>query len=80
MRPDSWAPGRGTSYVIRAPLYVRDPILQLHPIDGELQIELVGDIATLVGFTASNVDNKKWPGLNTHPGCMKWLIAGARFS
>jgi hypothetical protein len=33
--------------------------IQLHPICGELQIELVGDIATLVGFSEANIINKK---------------------
>ena len=33
--------------------------IQLHPICGEFQIELVGDIATLVGFSESNILNKK---------------------
>jgi hypothetical protein len=33
--------------------------IQLHPICGEFQIELMGDIATLVGFSEANIRNKK---------------------
>ena len=52
--------------------------IRLHPIGGELHIELVGDIATLVGFAEANVTNKKRPGSDTDPGRTKWLVAGAR--
>ena len=52
--------------------------IRLHPIGGELHIELVGDIATLVGFADANVTNKKRPGSDTDPGRTKWLVAGAR--
>jgi site-specific DNA recombinase len=53
--------------------------IRLHPIDGELRIELVGDIATLIGFAEANVTNKKRPGPNTDPGRTKWLVAGVGF-
>ena len=35
--------------------------IQLHPINGELKTELVGDIATLVGLSEANITNKKRP-------------------
>jgi len=33
--------------------------IQLHPICGEFQIEIVSDIATLAGFSEANILNKK---------------------
>ena len=53
--------------------------IRLHPIDGELRIEIVGDIATLVGFAEANVTNKKRPGSDNDPGRTKWLVAGVGF-
>ena len=50
--------------------------IRLHPLDGELQIELVGDLANLLGF--ANEADKKKPGSPGNPGSTKWLVAGAR--
>ena len=50
--------------------------IRLHPIDGQLQIELIGDLATLLVF-ADEKGNKK-PGSLGKPGSTKWLVAGAR--
>lgn len=50
--------------------------IRLHPIDGQLQIELIGDLATLLVF-ADEKGNKK-PGSLGKPGRTKWLVAGAR--
>ena len=53
--------------------------IRLHPIDGQLQIELIGDLATLLGFAEKKgADNKK-PGSSGDPGSTKWLVAGAGF-
>ena len=50
--------------------------IRLHPIDGQLQIELIGDLATLLGFAEKKgADNKK-PGSLGDPGSTKWLGAG----
>jgi len=44
-----------------------------------LQIELIGDLATLLGFAEKKgADNKK-PGSSGDPGSTKWLVAGAGF-
>ena len=52
--------------------------IRLHPIDDQLQIELIGDLATLLGFAEKKgADNKK-PGSSGDPGSTKWLVAGAR--
>ena len=52
--------------------------IRLHPIDDQLQIELIGDLATLLGFAEKKgADNKK-PGSSGNPGSTKWLVAGAR--
>ncbi|HIO37991.1 MAG TPA: recombinase family protein [Rhodospirillales bacterium] len=52
--------------------------IRLHPIEKKLQIELVGDLASLIGFgTQYDADIKK-PGSDNDPGCTKWLVAGAR--
>ena len=53
--------------------------IRLHPIGGELHIELVGDIATLVGFAEANVTNKNRPGSGNDPVRTKWLVAGEGF-
>ena len=52
--------------------------IRLHPIDGELQIELIGDLATLLGFAKEYDPDKKSPGRLGDPGRTKWLVAGAR--
>ena len=46
--------------------------------DGQLQIELIGDLATLLGFADKNRRDKKKPGSLGDPGSTKWLVAGAR--
>ena len=51
--------------------------IRLHPADGELKIELIGDLATLLGF--ANEPTKKEPGSKRDPGRTKWLVAGAGF-
>ncbi len=51
--------------------------IRLHPVDDQLQIELIGDLATLLGFAEKRgADNKK-PGSSGNPGSTKWLVAGA---
>ena len=52
--------------------------IRLHPINGELQTELVGDLATLLGFAKEYDPDKKRPGRLGDPGRTKWLVAGAR--
>ena len=52
--------------------------IRLHPIDGKLQIELKGDLATLVGFADQYDPDTKKPGSTGNPGSTKWLVAGAR--
>ena len=51
--------------------------VRLHPIDGELRVELVGDLARLIGF-ASDPANQK-PGFGINPGITDWLVAGAYY-
>lgn len=51
----------------------------LHPLDGSLQIELKGDLATLVGFADQYDPDTKKPGSTGEPGCTKWLVAGVGF-
>ena len=53
--------------------------IRLHPTDGELKIELKGDLATLLGFADQYDPAKKKPGPTGDPGCTKWLVAGAGF-
>jgi site-specific DNA recombinase len=53
--------------------------IRLHPIEGALQIELKGDLATLIGFADQYDPKSKQPGSNGKPGCTKWLVAGAGF-
>ena len=51
--------------------------IRIHPIEKKLQIELVGDLASLIGFgTQYDADIKK-PGSDIDPGFTKWLVAGA---
>ena len=52
--------------------------IRLHPVDNQLQIELIGDIATLLGFAEKNGPPSKKPGSSGDPGSTKWLVAGAR--
>jgi len=53
--------------------------IRLHPVDSQLQIELIGDIATLLGFAGKNGPPGKKPGSSGDPGSTKWLVAGAGF-
>jgi hypothetical protein len=50
--------------------------IRLHPIDGVLQIELVGDLAKLLGFASAHPTQK--PGFIGNPSSTEWLVAGAR--
>ena len=50
--------------------------VRLHPIDGELRIELVGDLARLIGFASDPAVQKL--GFMRNPGSTEWLVAGAR--
>ncbi len=50
--------------------------IRLHPVDGELRIELKGELANLLAFAQDHPENKG-PG-STEPGRTKWLVAGAR--
>ena len=52
--------------------------IRLHPVDEKLQIELIGDLATLLGFAEKNGTPTKKPGSYGDPGSTKWLVAGAR--
>ena len=51
--------------------------IRLHPIDGNLQIELIGDLAALLGFAQTKHAGNKKPGSSRDPGRTKWLVAGA---
>ena len=51
--------------------------VRLHPINGELRIELVGDLARLIGFASDPVTQK--PGLGINPGLTERLVAGRGF-
>ena len=51
--------------------------IRLHPADGELKIELIGDLATLLGF--ANKPAKKEPGSKGDPGRTTSLVAGTGF-
>lgn len=48
----------------------------MHPIDGELRIELVGDLARLIGFASDPAIQTL--GLGINPGGTEWLVAGTR--
>ena len=52
--------------------------IRLHPIDDQLQIELIGDLATLLGFAEKKGADSKKPGSSGNLGSTKWLVAGAR--
>ena len=64
-----------------AVLILRDLVdeIRLHPVDNQLRIELIGDIATLLGFAEKNEPRSKKPGSSGDPGSTKWLVAGAGF-
>ena len=49
--------------------------VRLHPIDGGLRVELVGDLAKLIGFASDPANQKSGFGIN--PGSTEWLVAGA---
>lgn len=51
--------------------------IRLHPIDDQLQIELIGDLATLLGFAEKKGADYKKPGSSGDPSSTKWLVAGA---
>ncbi len=53
--------------------------IRLHPIDGALQIELKGDLATLLSYAGTALKEKKMPGSPCDPGSTEWLVAGAGF-
>jgi len=52
--------------------------IRLHPIDGKLQIEIIGDLAALLGFADHGMKPKEKPGSSLDPGRTKLLVAGAR--
>lgn len=52
--------------------------IRLHPVDGELLIELKGELATLLNFASEDEASNKKPGPHGDPGSTKWLVAGAR--
>ena len=47
---------------------------RFHPIGGDLRIELVGDLAELIGFASEPATQK--PGFLINPGSSEWLVAG----
>ncbi len=53
--------------------------IRLHPVDGELQIELIGELATLLHFAGEDEAGNKKPGPHGDPGRTEWLVAGAGF-
>ena len=53
--------------------------IRLHPVDGALQIELVGELANLLHFAGIDDPGKKKPGSSNDPGCTEWLVAGVGF-
>ena len=44
-----------------------------------LQIELVGDLASLIGFGTQYDSDVNKPGSDNDPGSTKWLVAGVGF-
>ena len=50
-----------------------------HPTNEELQIELIGDLATLLDFAGDYQPDKTKPGYAEYPGRTKWLVAGVGF-
>ena len=71
----SWALIRARSSILRTLI---DEI-RLHPTNEELQIELIGDLATLLDFAGDYQPDKTKPGYTEYPGRTKWLVAGAGF-
>ena len=53
--------------------------IRLHPIEKKLQIELVGDLASLIGFGTQYDSDVNKPGSDNDPGRTKWLVAGVGF-
>ena len=51
--------------------------IRLHPINGELQIELCGDLMLLFNFAGMRNAQRKKPGSGLEPGCTTLLVAGA---
>ena len=51
--------------------------IRLHPIDGELQIELIGDLATLLGFAKEYDPDKKSPGPPWRSGSYEMVGCGS---
>jgi site-specific DNA recombinase len=52
--------------------------IRLHPVDGELHIELIGELATLLHFAGKDEAGNNKPGPHGDPGRTKWLVAGTR--
>ena len=50
---------------------------EINRLDDKLQIELIGDLATLLVFAGENEKGNKKPGSLGKPGRTKWLVAGA---
>ena len=50
--------------------------IRLHSIDGELQVELIGDLATLLGFAKEYDPDKKSPGRLGDQGRTKMVGCG----
>jgi len=59
-------------------LYALVEEIRLHPINGELQIELCGDLMLLFNFAGMRNAQRKKPGSVLEPGCTTLLIAGTR--
>ena len=51
--------------------------VRLHPIDGKLEIEIKGNLATLAGFADQYDPDTKKPGSTGNSRSTKWLVAGA---
>jgi site-specific DNA recombinase len=51
--------------------------IRLHPSTDGVKVELVGELANLIGF--ANEPDTKRPGSEPDPGRTKWLVAGAGF-
>ncbi len=51
--------------------------ITLHPVDGELRIEIRGELATLLAFAQSSGEKAR-PG-SLEPGRTESLVAGARY-
>ena len=53
--------------------------IRLHPVGDQLQIELIGDLATLLGFAGKKDADNEMPGSPRDPGITEWLVAGEGF-